>query len=172
MSATTIAAIHSTTDRVVVDLGSGRFRAQPVTVGIESGDRVVVIDSPVGRLGISVCYDLRFPELYRAMLDRGVEVIALPAAFTAITGRAHWETLVRARAIENLAYVIAAGAGAIVGGDQTADAARVDHLDPAEIHQDARRLARQDPLHRSLLLGRESTVRLALLCYELNDLRR
>jgi nitrilase len=78
---------------------------------IESGDRVVVVDSPVGRLGISVCYDLRFPELYRAMLDRGVEVIALPAAFTAITGRAHWETLVRARAIENLAYVIAAAQG-------------------------------------------------------------
>ena len=78
---------------------------------IESGDRVVVIDSPVGRLGISVCYDLRFPELYRAMIDRGVEVIALPAAFTAITGRAHWETLVRARAIENLAYVIAAAQG-------------------------------------------------------------
>lgn len=78
---------------------------------IESGDRVVVIDSPVGRLGVSVCYDLRFPELYRAMLDRGVEVVALPAAFTAITGRAHWETLVRARAIENLAYVIAAAQG-------------------------------------------------------------
>jgi nitrilase len=78
---------------------------------IEPGDRVVVIDSPVGRLGISVCYDLRFPELYRAMVDRGVEVIALPAAFTAITGRAHWETLVRARAIENLAYVIASAQG-------------------------------------------------------------
>ena len=78
---------------------------------IEPGDRVVVIDSPVGRLGISVCYDLRFPELYRAMVDRNVEVIALPAAFTAITGRAHWETLVRARAIENLSYVIAAAQG-------------------------------------------------------------
>lgn len=78
---------------------------------IEPGDRVVVIDSPVGRLGVSVCYDLRFPELYRAMVDREVEVIALPAAFTAITGRAHWETLVRARAIENLCYVIAAAQG-------------------------------------------------------------
>ena len=78
---------------------------------IEPGDQVVVIDSPVGRLGIAVCYDLRFPELYRAMVDRGVEVIALPAAFTAITGRAHWETLVRARAIENLSYVIAAAQG-------------------------------------------------------------
>lgn len=78
---------------------------------IEPGDKVVVIDSPVGRLGVSVCYDLRFPELYRAMVDRGVEVIAIPAAFTAITGRAHWETLVRARAIENLCYVIAAAQG-------------------------------------------------------------
>lgn len=78
---------------------------------IEPGDRVVVVDSPVGRLGIAVCYDLRFPELFRAMVDRNVEVIALPAAFTAITGRAHWETLVRARAIENLSYVIAAAQG-------------------------------------------------------------
>jgi nitrilase len=78
---------------------------------IEPGDRVVVIDSPVGRLGISVCYDLRFPELYRAMLDRSVEVLALPAAFTKITGGAHWEILVRARAIENLSYVIAAAQG-------------------------------------------------------------
>ena len=78
---------------------------------IEPGDRVIVLDSPVGRLGISVCYDLRFPELYRAMVDRGVEVITLPAAFTEITGRAHWETLVRARAIENLSYVIASAQG-------------------------------------------------------------
>lgn len=78
---------------------------------IEPGDTVVVLDSPVGRLGISVCYDLRFPELYRAMIDRGVEVIALPAAFTAMTGNAHWEILVRARAIENLCYVVAAAQG-------------------------------------------------------------
>lgn len=78
---------------------------------IEPGDRVIVLDSPMGRLGISVCYDLRFPELYRAMVDRGVEVITLPAAFTEITGRAHWETLVRARAIENLSYVIASAQG-------------------------------------------------------------
>jgi nitrilase len=78
---------------------------------IEPGDRVVVVDSPIGKLGLAVCYDLRFPELFRAMVDRGVEVIALPAAFTAITGRAHWETLVRARAIENLCYVIAAAQG-------------------------------------------------------------
>ncbi len=78
---------------------------------IEPGDRVIVLDSPVGRLGISVCYDLRFPELYRAMVDRGVEVITLPAAFTAMTGKAHWDILVRARAIENVCYVIAAAQG-------------------------------------------------------------
>lgn len=76
--------------------------------GIEAGDAPVVVDTPVGRLGLSVCYDLRFPELFRRLLDAGAEVFAVPSAFTAYTGRAHWETLVRARAIENLAYVVAA----------------------------------------------------------------
>ncbi len=78
---------------------------------IESGNTVVVIDSPVGRLGLAVCYDLRFPELFRLLLGQGMEVLALPAAFTAPTGRAHWEILVRARAIENLCYVVAAAQG-------------------------------------------------------------
>jgi nitrilase len=78
---------------------------------IESGDRLVVVDSPFGRIGLSVCYDLRFPELYRALLDDGVELLTLPAAFTAITGKAHWEALIRARAIENLCYVVAAAQG-------------------------------------------------------------
>lgn len=78
---------------------------------IEAGNEVLVIDSPVGRLGVAVCYDLRFPELFRSMLDQGVQVIAIPSAFTAITGKAHWEPLIRARAIENLSYVIAAAQG-------------------------------------------------------------
>lgn len=78
---------------------------------IEPGAQTVVIDSPVGRLGIAVCYDLRFPEQFRRMLEQGMEVFALPSAFTAITGRAHWEVLVRARAIENLCYGIAAAQG-------------------------------------------------------------
>jgi nitrilase len=78
---------------------------------IEPGRDVLVIDSPVGRLGVAVCYDLRFPEQFRGMLEQGMEVFALPAAFTAITGRAHWEVLVRARAIENLCYGIAAAQG-------------------------------------------------------------
>ena len=83
------------------------------SAAIEPGEAVVVIDSPWGRLGIAVCYDLRFPELFRRMQERGLEVLALPAAFTATTGKAHWETLVRARAIENLAFVVAAAQGGV-----------------------------------------------------------
>ena len=78
---------------------------------IEAGDQAVVVDTPFGKLGLAVCYDLRFPELFRTMLDQGMECLAMPAAFTAITGRAHWEMLVRARAIENLCYVFAAAQG-------------------------------------------------------------
>ena len=78
---------------------------------IEAGNQVKVIDTPFGKLGVAICYDLRFPEVFRLMVQQGVEFIALPSAFTAITGRAHWEILVRARAIENLSYVIAADQG-------------------------------------------------------------
>lgn len=77
----------------------------------EAGDQAVVVETPFGRLGLAVCYDLRFPELFRAMLDQGADIFALPAAFTALTGKAHWEALLRARAIENSAYVIAAAQG-------------------------------------------------------------
>jgi len=76
---------------------------------IEPGGRVVTVETPAGRIGLSVCYDLRFPELYRAM--GVVDVIMVPSAFTATTGTAHWETLLRARAIENLAYVVAPAQG-------------------------------------------------------------
>ena len=78
---------------------------------IEPGREVVVVDTPFGRLGLAACYDLRFPELFRAMLPDGLDLIAIPSAFTAVTGRAHWETLLRARAIENLCYVVAAAQG-------------------------------------------------------------
>lgn len=77
----------------------------------EPGDQVVVVETPFGRLGLAVCYDLRFPELFRGMGEKGVDIIALPAAFTAATGRAHWEILLRARAIENLSYLVAAAQG-------------------------------------------------------------
>lgn len=78
---------------------------------IEPGSQVVVVDTPVGRLGLAICYDLRFPELFRRMAGEGTEIIALPSAFTAVTGKAHWEVLLRARAIENLCYVVASAQG-------------------------------------------------------------
>ncbi|PIE82984.1 MAG: acyltransferase [Candidatus Contendobacter odensis] len=78
---------------------------------IEAGRHYVVTDTPWGRLGLAVCYDLRFPEQFRAMVHQGMEIVALPAAFTAATGAAHWEPLLRARAIENQCYVIAAAQG-------------------------------------------------------------
>ena len=84
------------------------------------GSDIVVVDTPFGKLGLAVCYDLRFPELFRGMLDRGVEIVALPSAFTSITGKAHWESLIRARAIENLIYVVAAAQGGYhVSGRET-----------------------------------------------------
>lgn len=85
---------------------------------IEAGDTVVTLDSPFGKLGLSICYDLRFPELYRAMGD--VDIMLVPSAFTATTGKAHWEALIRARAIENLTYVIAPAQGGYhVNGRET-----------------------------------------------------
>ena len=90
-------------------VGSAERYAESAT--IEPGDRYVVADTPLGRLGLAVCYDLRFPEQFRAMVDRGMEILALPAAFTAATGKAHWETLLRARAIENQCYVVASAQG-------------------------------------------------------------
>ena len=74
---------------------------------VAAGDEPVVASTPLGVLGLSVCYDLRFPELYRQLALAGATVLFVPSAFTAFTGRAHWTTLLRARAIENLAYVVA-----------------------------------------------------------------
>ncbi|HXB56046.1 MAG TPA: carbon-nitrogen hydrolase family protein [Vicinamibacteria bacterium] len=71
------------------------------------GDEVVLAEAPFGPMGLSICYDLRFPELYRELTRRGARVLAVPSAFTERTGKAHWEVLLRARAIENLAYVLA-----------------------------------------------------------------
>lgn len=75
------------------------------------GDDVVVVDTPVGRLGLAVCYDLRFPELFRVMFNRGVDLIAIPSAFTLYTGEAHWLPLIKARAIENQCYMLGANQG-------------------------------------------------------------
>jgi len=84
--------------------GRAEFRESAT---IEAGDTPVVAATPLGRFGLSICYDLRFPELYRHLALAGAQVIFVPSAFTAYTGRAHWEALLRARAIENLVYVVA-----------------------------------------------------------------
>ncbi len=89
-----------------LDLGNEHYHEDDT---IEAGDKVVVVDTPLGRVGLSICYDLRFPELYRAMGE--VDLIVVPSAFTDTTGKAHWETLVRARAIENQCYVLAPAQG-------------------------------------------------------------
>lgn len=84
------------------------------------GSQVLVLPAPFGQLGVAVCYDLRFPELFRAMLEHDVSILALPAAFTQRTGQAHWHTLLGARAIENLCYVVAAAqCGEHPGGRKT-----------------------------------------------------
>lgn len=102
---------------VDVDDATGAYRESAT---VEPGERIVVADTPCGRLGFSVCYDLRFPELFRAMSAAGAELFVVPAAFTAVTGRAHWEVLLRARAIENLAWVLApAQCGTHPGGRET-----------------------------------------------------
>jgi predicted amidohydrolase len=80
------------------------------------GNNVVVVDTPVGKLGLTVCYDLRFPELYTALREAGAELITAPSAFTAVTGAAHWEILLRARAIETQCYLLAAAQGGVHPG--------------------------------------------------------
>ena len=88
------------------DLGAERFQESR---SIEAGSEVVTLDTPFGRLGLSICYDLRFPEMYRKM--GVVDLILVPSSFTATTGRAHWEMLLCARAVENQAYVLAPAQG-------------------------------------------------------------
>jgi predicted amidohydrolase len=89
-----------------LDLGNEHYHEEKT---IEPGEHVVVVNTPFGKIGLSICYDLRFPELYRAMGE--VNIIVVPSAFTDTTGKAHWESLIRARAIENLSYVIAPAQG-------------------------------------------------------------
>ena len=98
----------------------GRNEQYRESTHVLPGRDPVIADTPVGKLGLSVCYDMRFPELYRELVTRGAEWLAMPAAFTVPTGRAHWETLLRARAIENLCYVVApAQAGLHTSGRET-----------------------------------------------------
>jgi nitrilase len=86
----------------------GRDESYRESACVAPGAGAVVVDTPAGRLGLAVCYDIRFPELFRELSARGATWFVLPSAFTVPTGRAHWEVLLRARAIENLAYGVAA----------------------------------------------------------------
>ena len=85
----------------------GREERYRESATVVPGVQPMVTTTPLGRLGMAVCYDVRFPELFRVLQSQGAEVFSLPSAFTAPTGRAHWELLVRARAVENLCYVLA-----------------------------------------------------------------
>lgn len=101
-----IGAVYRKIHLFDVDLADGTTLRESDTVS--PGDAVVVADTRLGKLGLSVCYDLRFPELYRALVDRGAIALTVPAAFTLHTGKDHWEILLRARAIEQQCYVLAA----------------------------------------------------------------
>lgn len=87
---------------------------------IDPGEHSLVLDTPFGRLGVAICYDLRFPELFRQMADSGMDLLAVPSAFTARTGADHWDVLVRARSVENLCYTVASNQGGFhVNGRET-----------------------------------------------------
>ena len=115
-----IAAVYRKLHLFDVEIPDGARYRESETVAAGASPPPVVEMKGLGlRIGLSVCYDLRFPELYRKMADEGADILSVPAAFTAYTGRAHWEVLLRARAIENQAYAFApAQVGAIGPGEE------------------------------------------------------
>lgn len=120
------------------------------------GEQIVVADTPLGRLGLTVCYDLRFPELYSRLREAGAELISAPAAFTAVTGAAHWQVLTRARAIETQCYLLAAAQGGThPGGRETFGHAAI--IDPW-----GRVLAEQASGEAVLLAARDAAEQAAI----------
>jgi len=108
------AAVYRKIHLFDVDLPDGvRYRESSI---VDPGDEPVIARTPLGAIGMTVCYDLRFPELYRALSAGGAEILAVPSAFTLQTGKDHWEVLLRARAIENTAWVVAPAQGGRHGG--------------------------------------------------------
>jgi len=93
------------------DVQVGATESYKESARTEAGTKPVVLHTPFGKLGLAVCYDLRFPELFRRLLDLGATCFAVPSAFTKTTGERHWETLVRARAVEDLSFTVAAAQG-------------------------------------------------------------
>jgi nitrilase len=94
-----------------VSIDSGGDETYNESGTIEAGDQIVVAKTPFANIGMSICYDLRFPELYRKMHTQEVNMITVPSAFTTTTGKAHWESLLRARAVENLCFIVASNQG-------------------------------------------------------------
>lgn len=92
----------------MVEDAHGQYRESDT---FEPGEQLITVDTPAGVLGLAICYDLRFPELFRGLRERGADWVALPSAFTYMTGAAHWQALIRARAIENQVWMVAAGQG-------------------------------------------------------------
>src|SRR5207237_4705383 len=88
------------------DIAVGEGATHQESASVAPGEGPVLVETPLGRIGMTVCYDVRFPSLYRALVRAGAELLMVPAAFTVPTGRDHWEVLLRARAIESLAYVL------------------------------------------------------------------
>ena len=114
------------------------------------GEQLVVVDTPVGRLGLSVCYDLRFAELFGQLREAGAELISVPSAFTQVTGAAHWEVLIRARAIETQCYLLAAAQGGVHA------AGRETYGHSAIIDPWGRKLAEQDTGPAVLTISRDA----------------
>lgn len=107
-AAESVSATDSTAEGATKKPENATYQEYIESKTICPGKNIVSLNSPLGKLGLSVCYDLRFPELYRKLLSQGTEIILVPSAFTATTGEAHWESLLRARSIENFSYVVAA----------------------------------------------------------------
>jgi deaminated glutathione amidase len=112
----TIAAKYDKIHMFDVDLGNGERYAESAT--FDAGSQAVTVDLPWGRLGLTICYDLRFPHLYRHLGQAGADFITVPAAFTKITGQAHWLVLLRARAIETGCFVFAPAQTGTHAGDR------------------------------------------------------
>jgi predicted amidohydrolase len=106
-----IAARYDKIHMFDVDLGNGESYRE--SRSYRPGELAVLADLPWARLGLTICYDLRFPALYRALAEAGASILAIPSAFTRVTGEAHWHALIRARAIENGSYVLAAAQGGL-----------------------------------------------------------
>ncbi|MFT6676622.1 MAG: putative amidohydrolase [Sulfitobacter sp.] len=100
--------IAATYDKIhMFDVQINEVETYRESAGYRPGDRAVVVDTPFARIGLSICYDMRFPMLYKALGDAGARIITVPAAFSPVTGAAHWHALLRARAIETGCFVIA-----------------------------------------------------------------